>query len=1094
MTPLNQRSSALCAGASAALVGCIVLLGWALDIAALKSVLPGWVSMKPNTAVAFILTGITLLASSTNGTQPSTLLSSLSRFCALFAGLIGLLSLCEYAFGWNPGFDQWLFPEPAGTVGTSHPGRMAPDTALCFVLFAAGWEFVRRPSRTNRALGASLLFGAAMTTVALIVILSYFAPALRTYGWGGLTMMALPTATVFAALGMALLLAARPESASPTETIKQADVGTGFKFVLVFISLTICFIAFGTFYYRNYERQFRTEVEQQLAAIAELKIGQLEQYRKERLSDAAILNNNPAFTQLVRCFLESQADADAQRQLQAWLGNIQVHYQYDRVSLLDAQGSERLATPDTPDPMCVHLSESIAAVLRSGRVAFFDFHRDAPDHPIHLGVVVPIHDEAAGNRPLGAIVLRIDPTTYLYPFLSRWPVPSATAETLLVRREGNEAVFLNELRFQKNTALTLRSSLTNTTMPAVKAALGQEGIVVGRDYRGVPVLAALRAIPDSPWFLVARQDFEEVYAPLRVQLWQVIGLITVLIFGAGAGVGLVWRQQRLLFYRERAKMGEVLQESNDLLELFVRNSPIYAYIKSVTPTESRVIHASDNFREMIGISGSDMAGKTMEELFPADMAAKITADDWAIITSGEMLRLDEALNGRSYTSIKFPLFVGTRTLLAGYTIDITESRQAEQALRESEEKFRTLLTNLSSGVVVHAPDSSIIFSNPMASTLLGLTKDQMYGKKAIDPAWCFLRGNGMTLPLAEYPVHRVLSSGGPIVNQIMGIRRPDLAEPVWVQYSSYPDTAGDGTLRQVVVTFADITERKQAEEAQRQSRKAALNMMTDAIEARERAEQMGQQIHRLNAELEQRVVERTAQFEAANKELEAFSYSVSHDLRAPLRYINGYVDLLNNRFGDALPDKAKHYLDTITDSSKQMGTLIDDLLQFSRTGRQEMRQVAMDMNVLVQEVLEKIKPDMINRKISWTIAELPKVFGDYSLLKQVWINLLDNAVKFTRNKDTAEIEVGVTQESDHWVFFVRDNGVGFDMQYAHKLFGVFQRLHSSTQFEGTGIGLANVQRIIHKHAGRVWAEAQLDRGATFYFTIPCEPHSEGDKS
>ena len=154
------------------------------------------------------------------------------------------------------------------------------------------------------------------------------------------------------------------------------------------------------------------------------------------------------------------------------------------------------------------------------------------------------------------------------------------------------------------------------------------------------------------------------------------------------------------------------------------------------------------------------------------------------------------------------------------------------------------------------------------------------------------------------------------------------------------------------------------------------------------------------------------------------------------------------------------------------------------TGRQELRKANMDMNVLVQEVLEELKPDILNRKISWTVAELPTVFGDYSLLKQVWMNLLDNAVKFTRNKDEAEIEVGFTQESDHWVFFVRDNGVGFDMQYAHKLFGVFQRLHSQTEFEGTGIGLANVQRIVHKHAGRVWAEAQLDKGATFYFTIP----------
>ena len=222
----------------------------------------------------------------------------------------------------------------------------------------------------------------------------------------------------------------------------------------------------------------------------------------------------------------------------------------------------------------------------------------------------------------------------------------------------------------------------------------------------------------------------------------------------------------------------------------------------------------------------------------------------------------------------------------------------------------------------------------------------------------------------------------------------------------------------------------------------------------------------------------------ANKELETFSYSVSHDLRAPLRHINGYVDLLLSHFYDSLPEKAKHYLDTIADSSRQMGTLIDDLLQFSRIGRQEKRLVDFDMNIIVNEVLVPLKLDNHERNIEFHIATLPQVYADKAMLQLVWTNLLSNAVKFTRTRKRAIIEINVLDENDVFIFSVHDNGVGFDMQYSHKLFGVFQRLHPTAEFEGTGIGLANVQHIILRHRGRTWAEAEQDKGATFYFSLP----------
>jgi PAS domain S-box-containing protein len=277
----------------------------------------------------------------------------------------------------------------------------------------------------------------------------------------------------------------------------------------------------------------------------------------------------------------------------------------------------------------------------------------------------------------------------------------------------------------------------------------------------------------------------------------------------------------------------------------------------------------------------------------------------------------------------------------------------------------------------------------------------------------------------------------------------------WVDATIMPFLDDLGKPRQYVAIRNDITERKAAEE----------------------------KILQLNLELEQRVIQRTGQLEAANEELEAFSYSVSHDLRAPLRTVNGFAGIVLKDFGPQLPEEGRGYLERIRAGALRMGGLIDDLLAFSRLSRQAVNRQAVNSAGIVNEVLDELKPQREGRQIEIKIGELPACHGDPALLKQIWVNLIANAIKYTRGREPAIIEIGCPRENGGDIFSVRDNGAGFDMKYANKLFGVFQRLHREDQFEGTGVGLAIVQRIVHRHGGRVWAKAEVNRGATFYFTI-----------
>lgn len=1176
----GARAQRLPCGLVVAAAGAAVLLGWLLDVPLLKSISPSWVTMKANTALGFVLSGLALA----NLGRPSRL--QLVRLCAGAVILLSALTLAEHVAGRDLHIDQLLVREPLDAVGTSAPGRMAPTTAAALTLSGAALLL----ASGARAVVASQGLAILVVLAGLLPLTGYCYGATQLLGIGQYTQMAVHTAALFVVLGLGLLgrsshqgLFGEVNANGPggwlwhrTLTLAtigplllgwlqvtgerrqyyESPLGTALHMVWLAVALTallwwaarelnrldlararsiaasevsddrfrllvdtmssVVWVtdAAGAFAEPQAEWEAYTgqswaehrghgwaqalhpEDRNRIRAEWQAALLRGEGYRTEGRLWCAATNDYHAV------MVQAAPRCDAAGQVLEWIGCIQDVQ--DRLSLATAAAEHervwRLTVGLAPFPIIVHAEDGeVIAISRGWTMASGYTHQDIPtmadwtaaafgrDGPRMSELVDRLYDLDEMVQEGEFAIRTKGGEARLWEFASAplGRLSDGRRTVISMASDVTERKRLEEELRQLVHALTREKELADTiidALPGVFAVVDASGRLRrwNANFETVTGRATAELLGLDVRELFLREDATRVtegmataisvgQSAVEVALRHVDGTATEFLFtgrrlevdgqvcvvGLGVEIG------------SRKAMEADLRLHRDQLETLVaaRTTELAAanaYNRGLLEAslDLMVTIDRDGLITDANTAAESFTGYPPEALIGTEFATHFTAPDLArhgyraVFETGRVqdyeLQLRHADGTTRPVLFNATVYLDQAGQVAGVLAaarDVTALREAEAELRAREQRQRRMLDQLAVGIVLTTgPEQRVLYHNPRCVEFFGYSIDDF---PEVADWW------PRAYPDPEYRAwvadewHRRLD---------IALRDQTDIEPMEVDI-----TARDGTVKRMLVhtvvideflltTFVDLTALRAAEH----------------------------QVVQLNLDL----VRRAEELEAANKELEAFSYSVSHDLKAPLRSIDGYAGFLEEDYGDQLDDEGRRLLGVIRESAREMGELVNDLLAFSRLSRTPLNMVPLDLAAMVDDIWPRVTADCGDRRLELRRGAVPQVMGDPTTIREVLTNLLANAVKFTARREIAVIEVAGRQHDGEVEIEVRDNGAGFDMAYADKLFGVFQRLHGQDEFEGTGIGLALVQRIVHRHGGRVWGEGEVGRGAAFHFTLP----------
>jgi len=1047
-SPLNPRlvtsyrNASRAAGGIVVAIGFLVLVGWLFDVPAFKSILPGLSTMKANTALAFMLAGSSLWLASTRGENER--IDLLADACAALTSVIGLLTLSEYMFGRNLGIDQFLFKDTL-TPESAHPGRMSLVTALNFSLLGPALLLMTR-THYRRLIE---VFSITALLISMLALLGYAYGVSSLYQFFPYSSIAIHTTLAFSILCIGILFA------HPEQGLMRVFSGDNLAGLmarrLTPAALVIPFLLGWLFLTGQRMGHYDSTLRLVLSSISTVIIFAILILWNASLLERADLVRQQTQTQLSQSeerkatILDTSLDAiitiDHMGQVLEFNPAAQKIFGYAEAEVLGKEMSQLIIPPSLREQHRTGLANYLVTgegPVLGKRIEMNGMRADGTEFPVELTITLNAGSEL--------------------------PVFTGFVRDITQRRRAEKTLRESEERFR----------LIVEAAPSAIIAVDADGKINLINTRAQELFGYRQEeLLERPVELLIPERFRNRHLRYRQNF---LTQPTSRSMGAGRDLFCLHKDG----HEVPVEIGLTPYETSEgpftlalIVDITERKLAEERFQLAVESAPNAIILADQNgsilmvnsqTEKFFGYRRRELVGLNVDSLVPERLHSKHGGYRAGFIADPQVrsMGIGRDLRALRKDGSEFPVEIGLTPIetpddliVMATIVDITERKQAEAEIiklnAELEQRVveRTAALSQANGLLQmmldHMPDQ--IYFKDAQSRFIRNSRSQAKALGLSDPAEAVGKSDFDFFPHAQLSYEKeqeIIRSGKPLVDEEERIVWPDGRE-TWVSTTKIPLPDQSG---QIIGTFGisrDITERKRAEVA---LQKAKLEL------------------------------------EAANKELEAFSYSVSHDLRSPLRTIDGFSQALLQDYADQLPAEGQNYLTRVRAAAQRMGQLIDDLLNLSKVTRAPMKLVPVDLSGLAQGIVAELQRTQPERQVNFSLTPNLKARGDPGLLQAVLENLLNNAWKFTSKREQAEIEFGSKSEKDETVYFIRDNGAGFDMTYAGKLFGAFQRLHAMTEYSGTGIGLATVQRIINRHGGRIWAEGAVDQGATFFFTLP----------